>query len=240
MKIDMTIPIIKQLEEAVASIPGWSPVDQLYTLFNLALMSSHLEGDIVEIGAWCGRSAAALGMAAQLTGKCRVHCVDLFPAKDDWYENSDGNFSFKVTIDGKTYGGYQDQTVWREPYFRDIAPLYDTHQTIYHIFSENISRCGLTPCIAAHWGDSTAFVDKIGDNFTCRLAFLDGDHSYDAVCMDIRNIEKYLVRGGWLCFDDAFSCYDGVNSAITDLIINSGNYECCQQMTRKFFIARKK
>lgn len=72
-----------------------------------------------------------------------------------------------------------------------------------------------------------------------RLAFIDGDHSYEAVCADIRNVERVLVPGGWICFDDAFTVYDGVNRAIDDLIINSGDYELCQQMTRKFFVARR-
>ncbi|MEY4592782.1 MAG: hypothetical protein RIR18_1677, partial [Pseudomonadota bacterium] len=75
----ITIPIFTQIEEAVKSIPGWSPLDQLMALFTLAYSSSHLPGDILELGSWCGRSAVALGMAAKLTGIGKVHCVDLFP-----------------------------------------------------------------------------------------------------------------------------------------------------------------
>jgi predicted O-methyltransferase YrrM len=238
--IETTVPIIKQLEDAVTPISGWSPVDQLYTLFNLVYMSSSLEGDVVEIGAWCGRSAVAFGMAAQLTGNSRVHCIDLFPARDDWRENPDGSFSFQVTIDGRAYGGYQDQTVWREPYLKDIAPLYEKHESIYQLFIENIREAGLGAIISPFRGDSTAFVANVASNFKCRVAFLDGDHSYGAVCADIENIDTYLVPGGWICFDDAFSSYDGVNQAIRDRIIESGKFELCQQMTRKFFIARKK
>jgi len=60
------------------------------------------------------------------------------------------------------------------------------------------------------------------------------------VCEDIERIERFLVPGGWISFDDAFSHYDGVNRAITDRIINSPTYELCQQMTRKLFVARRK
>jgi hypothetical protein len=49
-----------------------------------------------------------------------------------------------------------------------------------------------------------------------------------------------LLPGGWICFDDAFSHYDGVNRAIQDKVINSGRYELCQQMTRKLFVARRR
>ncbi|MGH2652192.1 MAG: hypothetical protein ACRDHK_13400, partial [Actinomycetota bacterium] len=70
-------PIIDQIESIVRDVPGWSPVDQLYTLFNLAFLNSRVEGDIVEIGSWCGRSAAVLGLAARRLGGLRVHAVDL-------------------------------------------------------------------------------------------------------------------------------------------------------------------
>jgi len=43
-----------------------------------------------------------------------------------------------------------------------------------------------------------------------------------------------------VCFDDAFTCYEGVSRAISELIIANPSYECCQQMTRKLFVARKK
>ncbi len=240
MNIDKTAPLIKQLEEAVQPVPGWSPLDQLYSLFNLVYMTAGLEGDILEIGAWCGRSAIALGMAAQLTGSAKVHCIDLFPAKEDWKENPDGSFSLEVTIDGRKFGGYQEQTVWREPYLKDIAPLYEKYASVFDIFTESIRNNGLEGLVSTCRGDSTTFVSSIGADFKCRVAFIDGDHSYAAVCTDILNIEQYLVPRGWVCFDDAFSHYDGVNRAITDCIINSGKYELCQQMTRKFFVARKK
>ena len=39
MVIKNTVPVIKQIEDAVKDIPGWSPVDQLFTLFNLGGVS---------------------------------------------------------------------------------------------------------------------------------------------------------------------------------------------------------
>lgn len=240
MNANVTIPIIKQIEETVKQIPGWSPVDQLYTLFNLVFLTGPLDGDIVEIGSWCGRSAVVLGMASLITGKTKIHCIDLFPEKDDWKENADGSFSFDVTINGKTYGGYQEQTVWREPFLKDIAPLYEKFNGVYDIFIQSIRTKELDDIVVAFKGDSNDFFSKAPNTFKCKLAFVDGDHSYIAVCNDISNIEKHLVMGGWICFDDAFSHYEGVNRAIQDKIINSGNYAHCQQMTRKFFVAQFK
>lgn len=236
----ITIPVINQIEEMVRDIPGWSPIDQLYTLFNLVYFSADLEGDILEIGSWCGRSAVVLGTAARLIGNTKVHCVDLFPKKDDWQQNEDGSYSFKVRLDGVTYGGYQDQTVWQEPFERDMLPIYEKYNGILDVFNETIAKNRLQDLVVAHVADSTRFVTAISDNFKCKLAFLDGDHSYEAVRHDIQNVERFLVPGGWICFDDAFTTYDGVNRAIEECILNNPIYQFRQQMTRKLFVARRR
>jgi hypothetical protein len=234
------MPIINQIEEMVKNVPGWSPIDQLYTLFNLVILSAHLEGDIVEIGSWCGRSAIVLGSAVKLLNSSKLYCIDLFPEKKDWIQNEDKSYSFTVKSNGKEYEGYHEQTVWQEPFERDIAPIYEKYNGIYDLFLENIKKQNLQDIIVTYKGTSNLFFEGCPDTFKCRLAFLDADHSYDAVCQDIKNVDKYLVKGGWICFDDAFSFYDGVNQAILDLIIENPSYDFCQQMTRKFFIARKK
>lgn len=235
-----TTPVLNQIEGLVADVPGWSPIDQLYTLFQLAYDTADLPGDIVEVGSWCGRSALVLGLAARLAGRSRVYCVDLFPEKDDWTQNSDGSYSCRVTIGGRTYGGYQNQTVWREPFERDIAPVYMRHHSLSDLFLENITKHQFQDLITPLKGNSDMFLRSVGDEFRCRLVFLDGDHSYESVCRDIENLERFLVPGGWMCFDDAFSCYEGVNRAIEDRIVNNEHFELGQQMTRKFFIARKR
>ncbi|WP_148665442.1 class I SAM-dependent methyltransferase [Sulfurifustis variabilis] len=235
-----TVPIINQIEDMVRGVPGWTPIDQLYTLFNLVCLTSDLPGDILEIGSWCGRSSAVLGFAARLSGEARVMCVDLFPGKTDWKQNPDGSYSFRVAIAGKTYGGYQEQTVWKEPFERDIAPIYARYDSVFDVFSDTIRRQGLQERVEAFRGNSETFADQAPPGFRCRVAFIDGDHSYEAVCRDIRNVERFLVPGGWVCFDDAFSHYEGVNRAITDLVIKNPDYALGQQMTRKLFIARRK
>jgi predicted O-methyltransferase YrrM len=232
-------PIFSQLETAVQNVPGWSPLDQLYSLLNLALISD-VPGDIVELGSWCGRSAVALGMGAKLLGNVKVHCIDLFPAKNDWRKNSDGTYSFSSTINGKSYGAYEEQTVWAEPFERDIAPIYEKYDSVYDVFQETMQKRGLNQIVVPFKGDLELFAQSVTKDFKCKLAFIDGDHSYDAVRRDIELVSSMLSPGGWMCFDDAFSSYDGVNRAIEDCIIANSEFDRCQQLTRKFFVARKK
>ncbi len=236
---EITVPVIDEIERMVKNVHGWLPLDQLYTLFQLAYLTADLQGDIVEIGSWCGRSSIVLGMAAKLTGNTHVYCIDLFPEKKDWIQNSDDSYSFNVTINGRKYGAYHQQTVWKEPFEEQIAPLYEQNHSLFDIFKANITEHELNDIICPFKGNSDGFVQSVPDDFKCKLAFIDGDHSYEAVCCDIENIKEYLVTGGWICFDDAFSTYDGVNRAIEECIIENTDFEFCRQMTRKLFVARK-
>ncbi|NKD55220.1 MULTISPECIES: class I SAM-dependent methyltransferase [unclassified Haematospirillum] len=235
----VTQPIASRIESAVRDIPGWSPLDQLQCLFTLAFSSAHLQGDILELGSWCGRSAIVLGMAAQATGKVKVHCVDLFPEKNDWFRNADGTYSFSVQLNGVTFGAYQDQTVWEEPFLRDIAPLYERWPGTLEAFNDSVRKHNLEGCVIPYRADLESFVRNVAPDFCLSLAFIDGDHGFHAVCKDIETVEPFLLSGGWICFDDAFSSYNGVNDAIRDMVIHSGKYERFQQMTRKLFVAQK-
>ena len=236
--VDPFKPAISQIEAITSSIPGWTPVDQLYTLYTLVRATDHLDGDILEIGSWCGRSTVILAMAASCIKNTIVHAIDLFPSKSDWSQNPDGSYSFKVSLDSTILEGYREQTVWKEPFERDIAPLYDFHDSVFNIFSESLANAKVNDFVKSYRGDSS-IIPSLGLS-KVRLAFVDADHSYSAVCKDIKNVEPMLVSGGYICFDDAFSHYEGVNKAIHDLILRSGKYEFCQQLTRKLFVARLK
>ena len=235
----VTTPIATQIEQAVQNIPGWSPLDQLLTLFTLAYSSANLPGDILELGSWCGRTAVAMGLAAKLTGDTKVHCVDLFPEKKDWFKNPDGTYSFQVNIEGRLVGAYGEQTVWAEPYERDIAPVYERYSGTLEAFKMAITANGLDNQVIPIKGDLESFTANVAADFRLRMAFVDGDHSYEAVAKDIEIIEQFLMPGGWFCFDDAFSSYSGINKAIETHIIASGKYKRCQQITRKCFIAQR-
>lgn len=235
-----TEPIINQIEKMVNDIPGWSPVDQLYSLFLLAYSTVGIEGDIIEIGSWCGRSSSVLGLAAKLTGVNKIICVDLFPDKNDWIQNSDGSYSFKINYNNNEYSAYVEQTVWKEPFEHSILPVYKQNESLLDMFKENMDKLGFGNIIKPIKGNSTFIKQNVDDTFKCKFAFIDGDHGYTSVCNDIMNIEKYLVSGAWICFDDAFSSYGGIDKAIEEMIIDNPLYENGQQLTRKLFVARKK
>jgi predicted O-methyltransferase YrrM len=234
-----TTPLVARLEEFIREIPGWTPLDQLLSLFLLAYSTKTLNGSFVEIGSWCGRSSCALGLAAQAIGSTILNCIDLFPEKDDWYRNADGSYSLKVTIDGQSFTAYDKQTVWKAPFTNEVAPIYEKSKGTLAAFQNSVTRAELTSIVSAHRGSLATFLDGAPSNFKCKLVFIDGDHGYEAVKNDIQNIEQVLIPGGWICFDDAFTTSTGVDRAISEFILGSPKYELAQQVTRKLFVARR-
>jgi len=233
-------PVAAQIERLIDAVPGWTPPDQLLALHMLATTTAPLGGDILEIGSWCGRSTAVLGHAVQASGVGHVWAVDLFPQASDWRTNADGSHSFAAQVGGMVVGAYEEQTVWDEPYQRDIATVYQKFNGILDAFKATIDVEKLNDVVTPFRGTAKMFVDQAAADTRLRLAFLDGDHSYNGVVADIDAAEHLLVPGGWIAFDDAFSVYDGVDAAIRERVIASGRYEFAHQVCRKFFIARLK
>ena len=236
---DKQPPMFSIIEDMIKNIPGWTPPDQLFALFNMIFMNQ-CNGDILEVGSWCGRSASVLGLAVKMIGSGKVYCVDLFPEKCDWRRNKDGSYSFNVEVDGRKIGAYEKQTVWADVYKEQIEPLYTKNNGIFEIFNKTIKHHNIADVVVPFKGDLDLFMEQMPKNFKCKLAFLDGDHSYEALCQDIKNVEQFLLPGGWICFDDAHVDYEGVNRAIEDKITTNPSYERCAQLTRKLFVARKR
>jgi hypothetical protein len=233
-------PVSEQIASIIERVPGWTPPEQLSALYALVLGVASLPGDIVEVGSWCGRSSMVLGCAARASGTARVWSVDLFPHRDDWVENEDGTFAFEVEIGRRRIRSPRVHTFWREPYLRDVLPLYQRYESVMDAFNESVATFQLDGVVEPFRGDVEEFARSRTPDFACKLAFLDGDHSYDAVCEDIRGLEPTLVDGAWLCFDDAFAGYEGVTRAIEDLVLDSPLYDITAQLTRKLFVARRR
>jgi hypothetical protein len=236
----MPEPVTARIGRIVESVPGWTPPDELLALHMLAVTTAPLGGDVVEIGSWCGRSTAVLGHAVASTGVGHVWAIDLFPERADWTTNPDGSHSMSVDIGGEAVDAYTRQTVWDEPFQRDIATLYQQAEGVLHVFQRTIDGEELGAVVTPFRGTGRMFAARAPENMKVRLAFLDGDHSYEAVVADIEAVQPFLQSGGWIAFDDAFSVYEGVDAAIREHILGSGLYDQPQQMCRKFFVARRK
>lgn len=226
-----TTPITSFIDEVIKHVPGWTPADQLLYLYNLIYTSSHIDGDILEIGSWCGRSTVVMAHALKECGKGRLQSIDLFPEKNDWKRNKDGTWSFSVG----NVAAYSIQTVWDEPFQRDIAPIYKNYNSILDVFLSSLDRFHVSDIVDYHKGDCDSY-KSLHMSKKFRLAFIDGDHSYTATVNDASFALENMPNGGWLCFDDAFSVYDGVSKAIEKTVWQNRRVSSALQLCRKFHI----
>jgi hypothetical protein len=233
-------PVANRIAELVKGISGWTPADELLALHALALATSSVGGDVLEVGSWCGRSASVLGHAVKLTGVGHVWAVDLFPDIEDWNENPDGTYSLAVRVNNILVKSFVSNPLWQDPFRAVVAPVYSDSANLLQLFERNIALQGLSNWVTAFKGTVGMFVAGRSPDLRIRLAFVDGDHDYEAVSRDIAAIETVLVGGGWIAFDDAFGAYAGVTRAVQYHIIDSGRYELAHQLCRKLFIARRK
>lgn len=226
----------QEIQYIQRKVPGWTPLDQLLSLAILAKGSEYILGDILEVGTWCGRSAIVLAKACP---QSTVYTIDLFPEKDDWHQHPNGSWGFKTQIGALVHYGYQDQTVYDEAFQKTIVPVYERWNSPIEAVIEFREKFKLTNLVLER---TTSGGMSIHPNRRFRLVFIDADHSYDAVCKDIDNVEQRLAIGGWICFDDAFRKdypYEGLDRAVTEKILNNPRFDHKGNLTKKLFVARK-
>jgi predicted O-methyltransferase YrrM len=227
------------LREAVEMVPGWTPFEQLLGLFTLAYGAA-ARGDLLEIGSWCGRSMVALGLAVRQAGCGHVHCVEPFPERDDWIENEDGSFSMASWIRVARGARQITARVWREPFERDILPIYQQWGSPWHAFMTFRDHFGMNDIVTPHRMTAKAFFRAHAEGHRYGLAFVDGEHGYDEVCQNIDEACARLASGGFLCLDDAFTGYDDITAAIQECLSDPRHgLTKPMRLTRKMFTAVK-
>jgi predicted O-methyltransferase YrrM len=223
----------------VQGIDGWAPQEQLFALY-LLTRKSNLTGHVIEIGSYCGKSSTVLAKALNENLNEKLFCVDAFPEFSDWYQNEDKSWSFKTLVNGKYVLGCQEAKVWDEPFQNAIRPTYRECNSLLEIFRKNLAINGQSEKVKIIHGDSSTLSTRDLVASSCKLIYIDGDHGYNQVAIDIQNVKKFLKPGGFICFDDAFSGYVGVDKAIETFIIKSKEFYNFEQLTRKLFIAQKR
>lgn len=230
--------IHETLVEVVETVPGWSPPEQLLALYSAVVFSAPMSGDIVEIGAWCGRSTVALGLAAREVG-CRVYTADVFPEREDWSQNKDGTWSIRTRVEGEMVEAYSEPTMWDETFKATVLPVYENGCSPRKRLDAALKYHGLSDIVEIR-RTTAAGLRKAFPQIKVRLLFLDGDHDEKAVGAEIEGFLPKMCPGGMLCFDDAFTVFYGVDQAVTSRLLHRAppilSYGA--RITRKMYIAR--
>ena len=163
------------LIELTKSVKGFMPVDEGLAL-NRHGNSLDIEGPLLEIGSYCGKSAIYLGFAAKETRRL------LFSV--DHHRGSEEN---------------QPGWEWHDPEIVDSETgLIDTLPE----FRRNIKRAGLEDNIVAVVGDSPAIAKEWSTPLA--LLFIDGGHGSEPAHADYESWVPKLLIGGKLLIHDVF------------------------------------
>lgn len=163
----------------LAVTKGFMPDEEGEALFVAAqqVSRSSIEGPIVEIGSYCGRSTIWLGAAAQLEGR------------------------LVVTVDHHR-GSEETQAGWEhhDPEVVDarinkMDTLPFLRQTLFDAGLEEtvIAVVGASPAVASVWGQKIA------------MLFIDGGHGAEHAAADYASWVPHVARGGVLAIHDVFA-----------------------------------
>jgi predicted O-methyltransferase YrrM len=163
------------LHAAGEAARGFMPPDEGLALHD-ALAAVTVDGGLLEVGTYCGKSSIYLGAAARTLGRV-LFTVDHHRGSEEnqagweWHEPD--------LVDPAV--GKMDTLPWFRRAIHD-AGLEDTV----------VAVVGSSPLVAAAWATPLAFL------------FIDGGHGEEPARLDYQGWTPHVVPGGTLCIHDVF------------------------------------
>lgn len=161
--------------EYLNTIKGFMDDDEALRLYDLALTASRV-GPVLEIGSYCGRSAAIIGSA------CKQNNGILFSI--DHHKGSEEQQPDEQYFDPDLYDE-KISTINTFPFFRRTLSRAGLEDTVVPIVcaSKTAGRMWKTPL---------------------SMVFIDGGHSFDAAYTDFLTWAPHILQGGFLVIHDIF------------------------------------
>jgi MMP 1-O-methyltransferase len=169
------VAIDPELRKHAEAARGFMPVDEGQALYEAGLAVA-VDGPLLEVGSYCGKSAVYLGAAARERGRV------LFSV--DHHRGSEEN---------------QPGWEWHEPDLVD--PAVGKMDTL-PLFRRTVHDAGLEGTVVAVVGDSP----RIAANWATPLAllFIDGGHGEVPARSDYERWTPHVLPGGQLVIHDVF------------------------------------
>lgn len=167
----------------------------------LAIIDNCNIGDIVEIGALAGRSAAVLLYGSRSNKVGKVLCVDPWSAVDA--QQRDSSPALQQAADQ----GLMDSIF--SSFLRNIIPLncndINYIRAASHTAIQQYEKA--EPVSSVELGETTY-------NNSVTLLHVDGNHDFQSVMQDLQDWSPHLSRGAWIVLDDyIWSLGNGVKKA---------------------------
>ncbi len=193
-KIDYQDNFIKRIRSSIIG-EGMLHEGNLF-LMDYAIQNMPKNGHVLEIGSYAGLSTNFMLHLMQ-----KYQRNEKFLACDPWiyegYDDAKGLVS--TTIDGKD--------ISRKDFMAYIKSAYMNATKLFH--SSNLPHTfHLTSDeFFLHYAKQATLTDVFGNDFelggSIAFCYIDGNHAYDFAKRDFENVNKYLLKGGFILFDDS-------------------------------------
>lgn len=195
-------------------------------LMEYAVKNLPTDDSVLEIGSFCGLST---NIIAYLIRKHNKNNRFFSSDKWDFEEQEQSNFIYKLNVDYNEYQKFvKDSFVRNLQFFCNKNLPYSIE-----LFSDDFFEL---------WKKRSSVIDVFGRYVELggKLSFchIDGNHSYDFVKRDFVNADKWLVKGGFILFDDSADHYTFGSSKFMKEIKANKTYEIV--MKNPNYLVRKK
>lgn len=161
--------------EFLNTIKGFMDDDEALRLYDLSLAASKT-GPVLEIGSYCGRSAAIIGSA------CKQNSGILF------------------SIDH--HAGSEEQQPGEQYFDPDLYDEETLSVNTFPLFRQTLSRAGLedtvVPIVCTSKTAGRMWKTPLS------MVFIDGGHSFEAAHTDFLTWAPHIIPGGFLVIHDIF------------------------------------
>ena len=164
-----------QLRRAAEAARGFMPAAEGLALYEAAA-SVDVDGPLLEVGSYCGKSAVYLGAAAQQAGRV-LFCVDHHRGSE---ENQPGWEHHDPGVVDPDLG-----VIDTLPFFRRTVAAAGLEGAV-------VAVVGDSPTVAALWATPLA------------MAFIDGGHGVEPAHRDYEGWSPHVRPGGLLAIHDVF------------------------------------
>lgn len=188
-------------------IPGMCDDDKLHALLEVARRA--VEGDIVEIGSWWGRSAFIFCWLARYYGIGKLLCVD------PW--TNEHLIQGEKTVDSGSAQVDAEEAL--QVFQIGLLPFNANHINYLRMTSvEGAGHYAGSKSVSSEAFGKTEYAGEIS------ILHIDGNHAYEAVKADIESWQPFMRNGGWIIFDDYVWPFGDGPQRVGDQFLEGGRY----------------
>ena len=186
-------------------IPGMCDDDKLRALFEIVRYS--VDGDVIEIGSWWGKSAFILSNLARNFEIGKLLCVD------PW--SNEHLIQDEKTVDRSSAKVSAEEAL--RIFQIGLLPFNSNHINYLRKTSVEAAKYYKdNRSVSTEAFGNTEYAGKIS------ILHIDGNHAYDAAKADVEAWKSFVVDGGWIIIDDYIWPYgDGPQRVGDEFIENN-------------------